>query len=839
MLVGRALELGTLNSSFDSMLSGVGSVLFIAGEAGLGKTTLVYEWWKTVTPDAATFAAAACSIPIGNVDVGMLEALQPWADIVATLQSSDIQAKKKFDLKKLIHDAAPAWAWAIPVVGEIAHAAVETAQAIKEQRGGTATAMNQQQVFQQYVNLLTKVAEETPLVILLDDMHWADTSSTNLLFYLSRQISGKKILVLATYRPDEAAIAYNGKGHPMLKVKNEIFRYETGKEISLAYLGEHAIRELLTTIFADYVVDEIFERWLLKISDGNSLFITQFIKTLREDGWLNDYGTFSGNYTDITIPATALAVVEERTQRLDPETRELLRYATAEGEEFTSYVLGQLTNKKPLELLQELRKAESTGMIKSKGSARIFSNQTTMIFGYSHSLFHKVLYDSLFEQEKEILHKQCFQVLKTEWEAVKDTSSSVSTIASKLLLHAEKSNEQEYGAHVALRTAREMWKKFSSTEALEMIETVQRFANFPGVTFEKNTREELIGTALLLKAKILFMHSRLSEAMGTVTDALVNFERIDNQWGIMRGLLDRANLHGYLGKLDASEADAQLGLALAEKIGKPEELANGYEEVAKVYNLSGKYEESLLFFSRSLELYKSIGDIKGTAVTLNNIGNEHSSLGAVEEALQCYEQSLTLSESLNDHYLKGWSLSAMAKEYHHLHKDDIALEYFQRSTQMMEISGNVFLIGNNANTIGAIYHQRGMHEKALEYFSQAIEIAKTTGSQTSHAAALNNASHVYRDRKEFEQARQCITEACSLAREAKSKYIEAYAIAQMGLLAEAEADSTEGENHIAKLNEAATYLEESLVILRSIKHRQAKDFEKNLHNVKEKLQNRK
>jgi len=401
MLVGRTLELDILNASFRQMQEGKGSILFLTGEAGLGKTTLVHEWWKTVAPDTAIYAEAACSIPIGNIDVGRLEALQPWADIVAQLQSYGDKSKKKIDLKKLIHDSAPSWAWALPIVGDFAHAVVETHRLAKEQQEVEQKVSNQQQVFQQYVNLLSQISEDTPLVLLLDDMHWADVSSTNLLFYLSRQIKDRKIFVVVTYRPDEATVANDGKGHPIVKVKNEIFRYEAGAELVLRYLDRTAISELLIKTFSNYKPDDTFERWLLKISDGNSLFVAQFIKTLHEDNWLTDYGKFVGQYENISVPATALAVVEERTRRMDTATRELLRYATAEGEEFTSYVLGALTSKQPLELLSELRKAEAAGLIQNKKSTRKFANQTTSVFGFSHALFHKALYDGLLEEERK------------------------------------------------------------------------------------------------------------------------------------------------------------------------------------------------------------------------------------------------------------------------------------------------------------------------------------------------------------------------------------------------------------------------------------------------------
>src|SRR5579872_2785030 len=528
MFVGREQELKTLNASFQHMLEGKGSVLFLTGEAGLGKTMLVHEWWKTVS-SPAFYAEAACSIPIGNVDVGMLEALQPWADIIAQLQSFGSSVGKKLNLKKLIHDAAPAWAWAIPFVGDIAHAAVETHRLVKEQQGeANPNAQNQQQVFQQYVNLITKVSEQTPLVILLDDMHWADTSSTNLLFYLSRQINEKKILVIVTYRPDDAISANDGKGHPIIQVKNEILRYG-GKEHSLSYLGDNAIRELLTAVFPAYDVNDKFERWLRKISDGNSLFVTQFIKTLQEDKHLDGFGRFTGSYDDITIPSSALAVVQERTRRLDNDTRELLMYATAEGEEFTAYVLEQLSEKKTMELLKELQYATQAGFIVQRGKARMLANKTTTLYGFSHALFHKALYDSLIDDQKEYLHRKCYEILKAEWDRLSGTKDRTNSLASKLLTHAEKCGEIETAATVALEAARGAWQTFAEAEALEMLGHVQRLANEHEISFTAATRDAVLGAALMLRSKIDHLRGRTDDALKCAEDAYVFFEKISDE----------------------------------------------------------------------------------------------------------------------------------------------------------------------------------------------------------------------------------------------------------------------------------------------------------------------
>src|SRR5579883_267778 len=602
MLVGRTEELNTLNASFQQMLEGKGNVLFLTGEAGLGKTTLVHEWWKTVS-SSAFYAEAACSIPIGNVDVGTLEALQPWADVIAHLQSNEPahgkEKKKKVDLKKLIHDAAPAWAWAIPFVGDIAHAAMETNRLVHEQREGNPNAANQQQVFQQYVNLISKVSEETPLVLLLDDMHWADTSSTNLLFYLSRQITEKKIFVVVTYRPDDALTAYGGKRHPVLQVKNEILRYSAGKELSLQYLDRAAIRSILRHTFPLYVTDDQLEQWLEKISDGNSLFITQFIKTLREDGHLNENGKFTGNYDTITIPDSALAVVEERTARLDNATRELLVYATAEGEEFTSYVLEQLTEIKPMQLLKELQQAAQAGVIEQRGKLRMFANQTTGVYGFSHALFHKALYDSLLDEQKDYLHRKCFELLKAEWD--RSESARTATLASKLLTHAEKCEEWESAAEIALAIARRSLGNCAYEEAQSASEKLLQFC-------ERLPAEK----ALPLRAYAFYHRGEINHFFGGNNTAIDNFKS---------------------------------AAALAEKAGMEDHLVlSWYMEAMMLYH-KGDIETADITARNAYERAKKIGYTVGEIKSLLAIGVVASAKGLLTDALDYFLQAIAVYES--------------------------------------------------------------------------------------------------------------------------------------------------------------------------------------------------
>jgi tetratricopeptide (TPR) repeat protein len=830
MLVGREQELNVLNTSLQEMLDGKGNVLFLAGEAGLGKTTLVHEWWKTVS-SPALYLEGDCSIPIGNMDVGKLEALQPWADIVAQLHEHEHTGEKKLDLKRLIHDAAPAWAWAIPFIGDIAHAAVETHRLIKEQRGEmNPNAANQQQVFQQYVNLLVKVSEHSPLVILLDDMHWGDASSTNLLFYLSRQITNKRIFVIVAYRPDEAIAENNGEGHPILKIKSEILRYG-GKECSLTFLGDAAIRELLASSFSRYITDDRFEHWLRKISDGNSLFVTQFIKTLREDGNLTAEGAFRGNYESVTIPDSALAVVTERTRRLDEPTRELLHYATAEGEEFTSYVLGRLTEKKPLELLKELKTASKLGIIIEHGSTRIFANQTTTLFGFSHALFHKALYDSMLEGEREILHRQCYEILKVEWDRLTKTEDRTNSLASKLLAHAEKCGEIAVAAEVALEAAKGAWQTFAESESMEMLGSVKRLLNSKG-SLPDTKRNNLLGETALLQSKIDSLRGRYNDALNAAADALKYFERSNDEKKIIETVNQRSWVLSRQSAYVESKTEAHKALTLAEKAGDKYGVARAFNNIGNAAWYLSVYNEALEHYTRSLTIAESLGSHTVIASSLNNIGNVYINLGVSEKALEHHRRSLEIRESIGDRVGIVTSLNNIGNVYLSLETFDDALDYYKRSLEMAESLGDRQGIARTLNNIGAVHQYRKAYDVSLEYYKQSLTIRELIGDRDGIAISLNNIGSLHRMRGDWEQARKSLEKALSIAHETGGLYFQAYALCELGLVAELESGSLDGHARRSKTDEAIAHLTKGVSMLREINHNQLQLYEKELERIK-------
>ncbi|HZV13450.1 MAG TPA: tetratricopeptide repeat protein [Candidatus Kapabacteria bacterium] len=793
IFVGREKEFAALDEAYTQMLHGKGSVLFVTGEAGLGKTTLIHEWWKDTAIEALTdtnpypiYAEAACFIPMGNTASSEQGAFQPWAEIVQQIQkiAGSMKSEKKVELKKIIYESAPAWAWALPVVGGIAHAAVETSRLIKKQKEGLDISLNandQQQVYQQYVNLLHKIADEQPLVIMLDDMHWVDRASVNLLFYLARQISGKRILVIATYRPEDASLSIGGIRHPVLTVKNEIIRYNNGTELPLTQLGETAIRQLLTEMFPQYKVDKKFERWLQKKSDGNALFVTEFIKTLTEDGFIDEHGAFTGNYKHVPVPPSALAVIEERVQRLPAGTRKLLSYAAVEGEEFTSTVLSKLAKKNPAHLLDELQKVQRLGIILTKGRSRGLANKTATVFSFSHSLLHTALYDKLLEEEKSLLHKECYVILKAEWERLASANERTPGLAVKLMTHAEICKEWATAAETAIIAAHGAWNNFSEEDALELIANARRFNDLDASARERHDR--IRAEAALLEAEIATHGSRYADALTACATALHHFEKCGDLQRHIFILNLRAEIFHAQGMYEKAEQEAHTALLMVEKTSGMKEQAYLLQTLGRIRCSQGLYDEALAYHNRSMEIRDSAGDRAGIADSLSNTGAVYRAIGAYEDALVNYKQSLEISESLNSRtsigtlllnigevyavrgayeealtYLRrslsinetigdrpavAYSLDMIGSVYNSLGSYDVAHAYHEQSLQIREAIGDRAGIANSLHNIGLVYGKLGAYNDALDFFNRSLEMRQTIGDRAGIATSLHHAGLVY------------------------------------------------------------------------------------------------
>jgi DNA-binding SARP family transcriptional activator len=433
VFVAREAELAQLGAFLDLALAGQGRVTFVTGEAGSGKTALVEEFTRRAQEKHADLIVTGGNC---NAQTGIGDPYLPFREILGLL-TGDVEARWAAGSIATEHahrlwNTLPLTTQALVQDGQDlvdtflpGTALVERAMAcapgsaawltslaeLMERKAAIAGAPspNQSALFEQYTKVLQALARQAPLLLVVDDLQWADLGSISLLFHLGRQLAGSPILVVGAYRSEEVGLGRDGQRHPLEPVVNE-FRRDFG-DITVN-LGEAESRE-----FVDALLDSEpnrlgvdFRKMLYHQTRGHPLFTVELLRGMQERGDLvhDQEGRWvEGPALDWdTLPARVEAVIAERIGRLPQPLQGALRAASVEGEVFTAEVLAQVRSADGEEMVARLsgeldrrhRLVSARGILRKDG-------QRLSRYRFRHILFQRYLYGKLDQVERTHLHE--------------------------------------------------------------------------------------------------------------------------------------------------------------------------------------------------------------------------------------------------------------------------------------------------------------------------------------------------------------------------------------------------------------------------------------------------
>jgi adenylate cyclase len=437
--VARERELVQLKAHLTSALNGSGRIVFVAGEAGYGKTTLMVEFARyalTLYPDLIVAG--------GNCEAydGTGEPYLPFREIMALL-AGDIESSSQ---TSLLSNEQARRLWAL--LPHTTHALVdhgpdlinvlvsgdgllqramspssagESWRAKLEmlmQRKGPPGNLRQRQIFEQYVQVLHALAKRQPLLLLLDDLHWLDHTSAGLLLYMAtaRRLAGSRILVLGSYRPSEVQAGRFGEeqkeAHPLVPVLDEIKRYYGDVELDLGKQAPQMARAFVDALLDSEPnqLEESFRAALYQRTGGHPLFTVELLRDMQERSALVQDG--EGRWIEggaiewETLPTRVEAVINQRISRLPAMLQEALKVASVEGETFTAEVVAQLVGIEKWQMVKHFSSVvdRQHHLVASQGSQRL-GGQLLSRYRFGHILFQAYLYDSLDAAERAYLHE--------------------------------------------------------------------------------------------------------------------------------------------------------------------------------------------------------------------------------------------------------------------------------------------------------------------------------------------------------------------------------------------------------------------------------------------------
>lgn len=490
--VGRDEELARLARFYSAALSGNASVCFVSGEPGAGKTSLVEHFARRIQEEnpATVVARGGC-----NASTGVGDPYLPFREILAQLSGDvgeDLEQGRMSEenasrLRQLARASARAFVESGPDLldlfvpgasllarlgGRLAPDAPwgrRAATADPEGSVGQAphAMLDQEEVFEQFTNLLDRLARKEPLVLLLEDLHWADKATVALLFHLYRCLGRAPLLMVGTYRPTEVSLGRDGERHPLEPVLNEIKRYEGDVRVDLDARSEESRRRLFESL-VDLLpnrLDEGFRDALFRRTRGHPLFTLELLRHLRNEGSLrqDEEGRWTADAAPdwAGLPARVEGVIGERLARLDEDLQEALRVASVEGERFRAPVVARVLELDERDLVRRLGAGAERkhGIVRSEGLRRIAGRRIAE-YRFAHSLFQTYLYDSIDEAERAYLHEEVGEALEELY------GDRTREIAPELARHFEAARVPEKAVEYRRAAGENAMELFATAEAI-------------------------------------------------------------------------------------------------------------------------------------------------------------------------------------------------------------------------------------------------------------------------------------------------------------------------------------------------------------------------------------
>jgi class 3 adenylate cyclase len=380
VLIGRDEQLSQLEDALLAAHRGEGQVVLLGGEAGMGKTRLASELQKRALKSGTTVMWGGCSeAELALPYLPFLEAIGNY------LRNADLKAVRE----------------------QLGHSRRELALLFPKLGGDLPPAdtsdpfQSKLRLFEAVLDLLNLAAAEAGLLVVLEDLHWADASTRELLDYLTRQLRNTRIMVLGTYRRDELH-----RKHPLLAMVQGWRRAGVATIVGLEALGREEVADMVAAIFDDPTHDDTRD-FLHARTEGNPFVLEEMLKAAldRGDIFRAQDGWHRKALTELKIPATVRDTILLRVERLNQEQAELLRVAAVLGPSFSYQMLMALSGADRNQVQAALHAFVQLQLMEE-------DPQRGGHYRFRHALTREAIYDDLIAPQREELHARAARALR-------------------------------------------------------------------------------------------------------------------------------------------------------------------------------------------------------------------------------------------------------------------------------------------------------------------------------------------------------------------------------------------------------------------------------------------
>ncbi len=752
-LFGRSAEWQMLCAEYRNALNGAGRPVLIAGEPGIGKTQLARHFSEWVKAQGGPKGGLALYGRFFDYDGNRLAPYETFLDLMRTAVGLDARAERdalanvlaeRFNVRlpeALLADEAGDFPRTLPISSRTMIATSDYAAPAGD-------------AFQAIVPLgkaFVRLSRQQPLLLVLDDLQWADDASRELLGWLMRNADAAPLLIVLLARTEEMSEG----AHPLHQWLKRQASYRSFSSLTLKPLDETAFRQTIESAFPALEIPASSLRELRQVTSGNPYFLTEILRFLVAENVIARKGETGWQWraaSALTLPANLTLAAEAKLDRLSNEVREIAEQAAVIGDEFRLETLAQMTERDEAELEFLLEEAVRRGILAEQGVS------AGEHFRFYHSILRRVLYERLAPRARVKAHLRAASAIEKVYTFEGDR------VAEAVSAHYEQGGDWQRAYEWSLRAwqaARQRWQWHNAATALERA-------------------------------------ARAADAL-TQRDAaaLSSSDKLRLQLGLGESYASLGRFH---------EAVAHLSETINQATDHPLLAAAAHREMSRAcYELS-RYRESITHAQQAQTLYRESGDTHGETLTLLTLCRTHAALGNFADVERLSADVFNLAAShvsltaempqmrgllgwtlalqgryaeaepqLNDalqHAQRTGDLRQQAQFLRRLHWVNLSRGQYEISFQLAERARHEFRSVGDASgeaklnmALGQVRLAQGLYDEGLGYLQRTLQSLQEIGDRHCEAETYWLMGRAHCEQSECDQARKLLTRALTIVRE--------------------------------------------------------------------------
>jgi len=719
-LVGRANETSGLRSHLDKAIEGKGSTVLISGEAGLGKTRLVNEFIEYARGKGVAALSGWC-LSEGSVSYF------PFIEAFKGQPEASITSRDKDNLSRNMG-----------VAGWLKGPDIKPAASTLNPE------IDRDKMFEAISNTLISLSEKKPIILFLDDLHWADDLSLAMLHYISRKCRGSHLLIIGTYRPEELQ-AKEGKTHTLQDTMLSMSREGLISRLELTPLNKESTSELLSRALQSIVDPKLVEK-IFTEAEGNPLFTIETLQLLIDDGTLVKKGggwVLLTPIDNIKIPGKVLDVINRRIAHLGKEEKKLLGAASVCGYNFDGATLSGTLNADLAEVLQSLAEIEE------KQRLIHYDNNG---FSFSHHKVREAIYTSLPAELRRLYHSKAASTMEKEL-----TPTIQESFLTSMALHYVEAGTPEKAFKYLVQLGEKAVNLFANIQAIEYLDKALEATN----RSQSLATDENLGKIYGLRGRARLGQGLAPRAVEDLEVSLRHYEKLSDESMLPEAQYLLGNAYAVAGRIDESFAHLDSGLQLSRRLGNRNiECRCLYDLTWPLMTSTDNIEKVPIGLAESTRISEEVGD----KITLahNNfwLGIFHNFAGDFSEAIQHLEKAVKISDESGDKFYNLFARFILGMARAGNGEFDKAIDTLETCRKKAEENGIDYFAPRTRNALGWVHHELYDISGAIEYNKASLETAK---AQIALPPALLNLGFDYlslgdkeNSKKYFEEAKDAL-----------------------------------------------------------------------------------